>query len=551
MSTECRAQYVPADGVAPGARIVECGLPAGHYPQTNHEETDTGVRWYTLPDPPGTSAHPSDQGESVRDRPAAEPPDLDAIRQRYETYHHHKHHEGELDAYVDAAAYCGDDVPALLAELARLALDYAQARDEATALRAERDLDRWTSIRLQQTIDAYLKTDEAGVHAAANLAHARAERDELREKLARSRAANQSITEQHKTAVNGMAELASQLHQAQRERDLAIAHDRQPYPTADAYERACLALEVHRDRAHRLAATVERVRAIHSPRQVPTAPDGYMVCDTCDQGPPPKRHVRWPCKTASALDAPPVDACAAPAIDAAHLEWQREWSRRTFGPGRRTGGVLDHIRKELAEIEADPTDLHEWVDVIILAFDGAWRAGWEPQETIDAVKAKQTRNEARTWPDWRGASEDVAIEHDRSVDAGTSEASSGRIVELSQVSAYVWEDPASGEQRWLSPADVTLVMVGDRNANGDVAGVMVPPTPRTWALPEDRDAAKAAIHPALHDLNVRIVGLDKGDCHCNLIAEVVLDALTHATGEMPTATVDLAKADVANEVLDA
>jgi hypothetical protein len=108
---------------------------------------------------------------------------------------------------------------------------------------------------------------------------------------------------------------------------------------------------------------------------------------------------------------------AAKAIDAEHLAHQREWSRATFGPGARLLGVLDHIRKELAEIEADPTDLGEWVDVIILAFDGAWRAGWEPQQIIDAVKAKQARNEARTWPDWRGRSEDEAIEHDRTTDA--------------------------------------------------------------------------------------------------------------------------------------
>lgn len=105
------------------------------------------------------------------------------------------------------------------------------------------------------------------------------------------------------------------------------------------------------------------------------------------------------------------------AIDAAHLTHQRQWSERTFGPGRRTLGVLDHIRKELAEIEADPTDLGEWVDVIILAFDGAWRAGWQSQQIIDAIKAKQAKNEARTWPDWRGMSEDQAIEHDRTGEA--------------------------------------------------------------------------------------------------------------------------------------
>lgn len=99
------------------------------------------------------------------------------------------------------------------------------------------------------------------------------------------------------------------------------------------------------------------------------------------------------------------------AIDVAHLEQQRAWSRATFGSGPRTLGVLEHIRKELAEIEAAPADVEEWVDVIILALDGAWRAGWEPQQIIDAIKAKQAKNEARTWPDWRTMSEDQPIEH--------------------------------------------------------------------------------------------------------------------------------------------
>ena len=97
----------------------------------------------------------------------------------------------------------------------------------------------------------------------------------------------------------------------------------------------------------------------------------------------------------------------------AHLNRQREFSRKTFGPGQRTAGVLDHIRKELAEIQADPTDIAEWVDVIILAFDGAWRAGWEPDEIVKAIQEKQSINEARKWPDWRTMSLDCAIEHDR------------------------------------------------------------------------------------------------------------------------------------------
>jgi len=101
----------------------------------------------------------------------------------------------------------------------------------------------------------------------------------------------------------------------------------------------------------------------------------------------------------------------------AHLQRQREWSERTFGPGSRAKGVVEHIRKELCEIEADPADLMEWIDVVILALDGAWRAGGSPQQIIDTIVAKQTKNEGRVWPDWRTMPADKAIEHDRSHDS--------------------------------------------------------------------------------------------------------------------------------------
>jgi hypothetical protein len=100
-----------------------------------------------------------------------------------------------------------------------------------------------------------------------------------------------------------------------------------------------------------------------------------------------------------------------------HVERQRRFSLETFGPGSRRQGVIDHIRKELCEIEAAPTDVSEWVDVILLAIDGAWRAGHEPEDIARAIAAKQTKNEARFWPDWRTADPDKAIEHVRAHDA--------------------------------------------------------------------------------------------------------------------------------------
>jgi hypothetical protein len=96
-----------------------------------------------------------------------------------------------------------------------------------------------------------------------------------------------------------------------------------------------------------------------------------------------------------------------------HFRRHREWSLNTFGPGDRAAGVVAHIRKELTEIEADPHSLEEWIDVAILAFDGAWRAGHSPEEIAAAWLGKQDKNERREWPDWRNMPTDSAIEHIR------------------------------------------------------------------------------------------------------------------------------------------
>lgn len=101
----------------------------------------------------------------------------------------------------------------------------------------------------------------------------------------------------------------------------------------------------------------------------------------------------------------------------AHLYRQREFSFRTFGPGQRAKGVVEHIRKELLEIEAEPNALEEWIDVVILAFDGAARAGYTPEQIVTALFNKQVKNESRKWPDWRTVSPDKAIEHVRSSEA--------------------------------------------------------------------------------------------------------------------------------------
>lgn len=105
-------------------------------------------------------------------------------------------------------------------------------------------------------------------------------------------------------------------------------------------------------------------------------------------------------------------------LDATFMRRLIAFSQRAFGPHERTAELLDHLRKELGEVEADPHDLDEWADVVLLALDGAWRHGGRPQEILDRVVAKMAKNEGRTWPDWRTAPEGKAIEHDRSAEVG-------------------------------------------------------------------------------------------------------------------------------------
>lgn len=107
-----------------------------------------------------------------------------------------------------------------------------------------------------------------------------------------------------------------------------------------------------------------------------------------------------------------------------HLIRQMAFSHATFGPGERTNGVIDHIRKELVEVEEANGEASEWVDVVILALDGLTRrlafcgeGRADPSDVAriacNMIVGKQTRNEARNWPDWRGQSTDKAIEHVR------------------------------------------------------------------------------------------------------------------------------------------
>ena len=69
--------------------------------------------------------------------------------------------------------------------------------------------------------------------------------------------------------------------------------------------------------------------------------------------------------------------------------------------------------------------------MILLSLDGAWRSGHSAEQIIQCMNYKLSKNENRTWPDWRDTPEDTAIEHiepdgvvrgmsDRYVESGAS-----------------------------------------------------------------------------------------------------------------------------------
>lgn len=89
-----------------------------------------------------------------------------------------------------------------------------------------------------------------------------------------------------------------------------------------------------------------------------------------------------------------------------------EWSEKTFG-SRGPIGSLKHLKKEIDEILADPTDKVEFADAQILLFDAAWRAGISHDELFQIAFDKMEVNRDRIYPAVVG---DEPCEHDRSFD---------------------------------------------------------------------------------------------------------------------------------------
>jgi len=89
----------------------------------------------------------------------------------------------------------------------------------------------------------------------------------------------------------------------------------------------------------------------------------------------PKTFMFDPCITA---DPVPINLRA-------YLLQAIPFSFEAFGPGKRAAGVTDHLRKEFEEAKADPS---EWVDIAILALDGAWRSFMKDERPDDPPDAQ-------------------------------------------------------------------------------------------------------------------------------------------------------------------
>ena len=83
-----------------------------------------------------------------------------------------------------------------------------------------------------------------------------------------------------------------------------------------------------------------------------------------------------------------------------YMEAQAEVSADKFGyPTAETDceRITQKIKDELEEVSADPYDLEEWIDVIILALDGYWRHGGEPKHIVSHLVNKLEKIKGRNY----------------------------------------------------------------------------------------------------------------------------------------------------------
>ena len=90
-----------------------------------------------------------------------------------------------------------------------------------------------------------------------------------------------------------------------------------------------------------------------------------------------------------------------------------EFSDSAFGEGPRTTGIIEHLKREIVELEQNPLDQLEWVDIMFLSIDGIRRLGYTPEQIVDFMEEKFAINKSRTWSDVKD--ENIPITHKKSL----------------------------------------------------------------------------------------------------------------------------------------
>jgi len=84
-------------------------------------------------------------------------------------------------------------------------------------------------------------------------------------------------------------------------------------------------------------------------------------------------------------------------LDLRNLESIRfEWSKKTF-PGATTQSALEHLKDEIKEIEADPSDVVEYADALMLLMEAAARNQITVDQILVAFQEKHQKNTTRKW----------------------------------------------------------------------------------------------------------------------------------------------------------
>lgn len=176
------------------------------------------------------------------------------------------------------------------------------------------------------------------------------------------------------------------------------------------------------------------------------------------------------------------------------LQAQAAFSEATFGPGQRTQGVLAHLRKELDEIARDPLDRTEWMDVVLLALDGARRAGYPLEALVTG------------WPGGPAHDLEVALERQFGLAQAWFEPSAGalEVVLLLEANLRQLDDAPGLLTAWLGVA--SLAFEGGRRTGAtaaDLLGVLTAKFERnrrrTWPDWRTQPVDRPIEHVRAHD----------------------------------------------------